>query len=271
MEKGNIYTSLAKLLARMIFRKPELIFEEPIPEGEAAVFTANHSGAYGPVNVAMYFPQPCRPWTAAQILDKDTAADFVFYDFFAGAAKKCKFFWRVLSHIVAFLLRPLLIKAGGIPVYHDRRIVKTFEESVEALASGNHIAIFPECPEKFSEHINNFYGGFAKLGVTYYKATGKKLKFYPTYIAHTLKKVLIGKPIEYDPEFPISIHCKQIAEYLRDKTEELAQSLPPHRVQPFLPDEWYEAYGHYWTENNMYEYWQLSQKQRKSKKTNGKQ
>lgn len=272
MRTGIIWPSIAKLLARMIFPKPELIFEEPIPDGEAVVFTANHSGAYGPVNVAMYFPRPCLPWTVAQILDKDTAADFIFYDFFAGAVKKHKRSWKFVSHLVDFLLRPLLYKVGGIPVYHDRRITKTFEDSVEALKNGKNIAVFPECPEKFSEHINDFYNGFAKLGQLYYKETGKKLKFYPTYIAHPLKKVLIGKPVEYDPDNPSSSQRKQIADCLRDRTETLAKSLPPHSVQPFLTDEWYEAYGHYWTENRMLEYWQLSEKhpQKKKRKTNKK-
>lgn len=265
MKTGVIYTGIAKILARMIFHKPKLIFEEPVPEGEPVIFTANHSGAFGPVNAALYFPA-CRPWTIAQILQKDSAADFIFYDFFAGAVKKHKFFWHLLSHIVAFLLRPLLLNVDGIPVYHDRRVTQTLNDSLEALKNGDNLVIFPECPEKFTEHINDFYSGFAKLGALYYKETGKKLKFYPTYIAHPLKKILIGKPIEFNPDNP-SVQRKQISEYLRNKTEELANTLPPHSVQPFLTEEWYKAYGHYWTENRMLEYWQLSEKNIKSKKS----
>lgn len=274
MKKYSAYARFARVLARIIFRKPEFVFEEPLPKDEAVVFTANHSGAYGPVNAALYFPTPCRPWTIAQILDKKSAADFVFYDFFAATTKKCKFFWRILSHIVAFLLRPLLLATEGIPVYHDRRITETFAKSIDALKSGSNLVVFPECPEKFSPHINEFYGGFAKLGLLYYKETGKKLKFYPTYVAHPLKKVLVGKPVEFDPEKPATLQRKQIAEELRDRTEKLALSLPEHSVHPFLTDEWYEAFGQYWEENRMLEYWQLSEKtdrkKTRSAKTRGK-
>ena len=266
MKKYSVYAHFVKVLARIIFKKPEFVFEEPLPKDEAVVFTANHSGAYGPVNAALYFPTPCRPWTIAQILDKKSAADFVFYDFFAATTKKCKFFWRALSHLVAFLLRPLLLATDGIPVYHDRRITETFAKSIDALKSGSSIVVFPECPEKFSSHINEFYGGFAKLGLLYYKETGKKLKFYPTYVAHPLKKVLVGKPVEYDPEKPATLGRKQIAEELRDRTEKLALSLPDHSVRPFLTEDWYEAFGQYWKENRMLEYWQLSEKT-DSKKT----
>ncbi|MCM1305895.1 MAG: hypothetical protein NC037_00255 [Bacteroides sp.] len=268
MKEKRYYKGFAAAIAYKIFPQPEVIFEEPIPDGETVVFTANHSGAYGPVNATLYFPHPSRPWTVAEILDKKLSADFIFYDFFAGAGKKCKFFWHVLSHLVAVLLRPLLLRAGGIPVYHDRRVTKTFEDSVAALKGGEHVVIFPECPERFSEHINDFYGGFAKLGLLYYKETGKNLKFYPTYIAHPLKKILVGKPVEFNPDDLGAQGRKQITEQLRDRTEELAKSLPPHKVQPFLTEEWYRAYEKYWKEGRMLDYWQLCEKRGKKRKKN---
>ena len=264
-KEKKYYRGFWAFLAYRLFPQPEIIYEEPLPEGEAVVFTGNHSGAQGPVNAALYFPHRSRPWVVAEVLDKKTAANYIFYDFFTGPVKKHRFSWRVLSHIVSFLLRPLLYRAGSIPVYHDRRIMQTFDESIKALESGEHIVVFPECPEKFSEHINDYYGGFAKIGQLYYKETGKKLKFYPTYIAHPLGKVLVGKPIEFDPEGGAQ-NRKLITEYLRDKTEDLANTLPPHKVQPFLTDEWYQAYGHYWTEGRMAEYWQLCEKPKKKDK-----
>lgn len=265
----TLYQSIIKLIAKAIFRKPEFVYEEPLPDDdEPVVFTANHSAADGPVITTLYFPKPCRPWSISQILDKRTAAGFIFYDFFAGAVKKGKFFWRCLSHLLACLLRPILQAANGIPVYHDKRIVQTFTESVEALEKGTNIVVFPECPEKFTDHINDFYGGFAKLGELYYNRTGKKLKFYPTYVARSLKKVMVGKPVEYDPSVNGTVQRKQIAVILRDRTEALAASLPKHKVTPFLTKEWYTAYGHFWEEKRMYDYWNLSQADynRKNKK-----
>ncbi len=268
----TLYQAFMKVLAKCIYRKPEFIFEEPLPEGEPLVFTANHSAADGPVITSLYFPRPCRPWSIAQILDKRTAPGFIYYDFFAGPVKKHKKLWRVLSHLVAFLLRPLLLAVNGIPVYHDKRIMNTLSESLEALDNGTNLVIFPECPEKFSEHINDFYGGFAKLAELYYKKHGKPLKFYPTYIAHSLRTVMVGKAIEAPPpqELPPSVWRKHIAETLRDRTEALAASLPPHKVTPFLTDEWYEAYGKYWSENRMQDYWKLSENELKNRSRKSK-
>lgn len=256
---GKIYEKFMTVIAKCIFPKPEFVFEEPLEEGEAVIFTANHAQAIGPVITTLYFPKPIRPWSVAQILDKKTAAGFIFYDFFAGANKKCKWFWHFLSHVVSVFLRPLLRAANGISVYHDKRLASTLTESVDALAAGTNLVIFPECPEKFSEHINDFYGGFVKLGELYHQKTGKNLKFYPTYIAKPLRKVLVGKPIEYSPDKRGSSYRKQLAAELRDRTEQLASSLPPHKVTPFLTEEWYAAYGHYWDEGRMLDYWNLCQ------------
>ena len=262
----TLYQRLAKALAKCIFRKPKFVYEEPLVEGEPVLFTANHSAADGPVITTLYYPQPSRPWSVAQVLDKKTAAGFIYYDFFAGEIKKCKLFWRALAHLVAWLLRPLLLAADGLPVYHDKHMVDTLRESVDTLLAGKNLIVFPECPEKFTEHINDFYSGFAKIGELYYKETGKKLKFYPTYIARSVKTVMIGKPVEYSPEENSTSWRKQISETLRDRTEALAASLPPHKVTPFLTNEWYKAYGHYWTENRMNDYWNLSETEFHKKK-----
>ncbi len=263
---GKLYTGFMRILAKCIFRKPEFIYEEPPTKGEPVVYTANHSQADGPVITSLYFPQPLRPWSIAQVLNKETAANFIYHDEFAGENKKYKWFWRLLSHPAAALLRPLLHAVGCIPVYHDRRVSQTFDESLKALTDGTSLVIFPECPEKFTEHINDFYGGFVKIGDLYYKKTGKLLKFYPTYIVKSLRKVLVGKPIEYSPDVRGSHSRKQFADALRDRTEALANTLPSHKVLPFLTKEWYNAYGHYWTENRMLEYWRLSEVELESRK-----
>ena len=62
---GKLYETLAKKLAKCIFRKPEFIYEEPLPDDEPVIFTANHAAANGPVITTLYYPQPLRPWSIA--------------------------------------------------------------------------------------------------------------------------------------------------------------------------------------------------------------
>jgi hypothetical protein len=241
-------------VSKFIFRKPEIIFEEPITD-EPAVFLSNHSATNGPAFMSLYFPVKHKTWIIGYVLDKKKSANFEFHDFFFARGRKCKWFWRLLSHIVAPVLRPLLRNADPIPVYHDARLATTFRESLKTLGDGKSLVIFPERPKRFSEYISNLYSGFAELGALYYTDCGKKLKFYPVYVAHKLRKIMVGKPIEYDPSVRGKIQRETVSDYIRDNIDRLARSLPPHKSTPFLTPVWYKAYGEY--EENTAAYWKL--------------
>lgn len=251
----SLYHKAATALAKLIFKKSEIIYEEKPREGEKSVFLCNHSAAHGPAQMTLWFDVPHKTWLINYVIDKKKNANFVFHDFFFGRSKKCKPFWRVLSKIVAVFLRPLLLSSNPIPVYHDSKIMGTFKESMEALDNGQSLVIFPECPTKFSEFICNLYSGFADIGRMYYAKTGEKIKFYPTYVAHPLNKILVGKPIEYNPEIQPKKQRDEIANYVRDNIDRMARTLPPHKPTPFLPEEWYKYYGA--CEKDMAEYWKL--------------
>jgi hypothetical protein len=53
------------------------------------------------------------------------------------------------------------------------------------------------------------------------------------YNAARLKKVVFGKPIEFDPNRSIDEMRKIIVEYLKQEITSLAQTLPPHKVVQF--------------------------------------
>lgn len=251
----SLYTKLCTLIAKCIFKKSSVSYEIPPEEGETAVYLCNHSGAFGPANMTLWFDKPHMTWLINYTLNKKKNANFVYHDFFFGRSRKCKPFWRALSKIVAVFLRPLLLDSKPIPVYHDMRITSTFDKSLNALQNGENIVIFPECPTKYSEFINDIYSGFADLGRTYANQTGKALKFYPVYVAHPLHKILIGKPISYNTAIPPKLQRDDIAKYVRDNIDRMARSLPPHKPAPFLPQIWYDYYGEY--ENDVASYWKL--------------
>lgn len=251
--KKSLYNRFFTGIARIVFPKCEVVFEEE--NDEPGMYLCNHSGAIGPVLMTLYFPKKHKTWMINYVMEKEKNANYIFHDFCFGRARKHKKFWRFLSKIVAKMLPPLLKEGNPIPVYHNPKILETFRETEDALERGENLVVFPEEPKRFSEFVHNVYEGFADAGRTYYKQTGKRLKFYPVYAEKKNRKILVGKPIEFDPDMPIKPQRKIIAEYIRDNIDRLARTLPPHPPTPFLPDLWYQYYGEY--ENNPMEYWKL--------------
>ena len=54
------------------------------------------------------------------------------------------------------------------------------------------------------------------------------------YNAVRLKKVLIGKPIKFDPEVQIDKMRKIICDYLKNEITNLALTLPSHEVVQYV-------------------------------------
>ena len=253
MKLSGYHRFLKWIATTFIFKKAKTVYEEEPQEGEVGVYCVNHAAAVGPSLMTLYFePQHCT-WIISYVLDKKQKQNFIFHDFMHGEGKKHKGFWRALAKVTGVLLRPLLDLARPIPVFHDRRVMETLKESVEELNAGNNIVIFPECPQKYSEYVFNLYDGFADLGRTYYKETGKRLKFYPVYVENKSHTISIAKPVEYDPNINPKVERKRIAEYVRDGIDRLGRSWPAHTPVPFLDDDWFKTYGDY--VDHIQDYW----------------
>ena len=69
--------------------------------------------------------------------------------------------------------------------------------------------------------IGDFFTGFAHIGVKYYEATGKQVKFYPIYIDKKKRQFIIGKGIEFDCKNDRSLEKKRLADELRNSMENL--------------------------------------------------
>ncbi len=255
--KPKFFSRVLKKVATLIFPKSKVVSKTPITD-EPAVYLCNHSGAIGPSMMTLYFPKPHKTWIIGYVLDKEKAPNFIFNDFFFGRSKRCKWFWRILSKIVAKILRPLLEYGNPIPVYHDRRMIETFRLSLDTLLEGKDLVVFPECPTRYSEFINSFYTGFADMGRTYYAATGKDLAFYPVYVEKKNRVISVGEPVFYDHTKPPHAQRDFITEKIRDAIDGLARELSEHKPVPFLPKVWYDYYGEY--ENDPASYWRTFDK-----------
>lgn len=253
--KVSPFAKIMSPLAKLIFKKSETISKQELHADEPAVFLCNHSGAIGPALMTLYFKRPHKTWVISYAMDKKVGPNYFFHDGFFGRSKKCKWFYRLVSKMLMPLLRRLLTGGDPIIVYHDRRIMETFKESVEALEEGKDLVIFPESPVRATEYVSTVYDGFADVGRMYYKKTGKCVKFYPVYCENQNHVISIGEPIAYNPDLPNREERRLIAEYIQNGIDSLARELPEHKPRPFMMPVWYEYYGEY--ENDVAAYWKL--------------
>ena len=156
------------------------------------------------------------------MMERKEVPAYAYGDFWSEKPKWQRPFFKLLSHIIAPLSVLIFNNARTVAVYKDRRIVKTFKESVERLANGQRIIIFPEHDEKHNNIVNGFQDGFVDLAKLYYKRTGKELSFVPLYIAPRLHKMYLGAPVAFSSEKPLEEEKKRICTYISDEISSIA-------------------------------------------------
>ena len=98
--------------------------------------------------------------------------------------------------------------------------METYRLSVDNLAAGKSLLIFPEDPTQpldESCRMSPFLKGFVRLGELYFERTQKILKFYPVAVDPAFRKVKLGKPISFNPNnHPANecVHIKSVLELI---------------------------------------------------------
>lgn len=229
------------LLYRIIYRivsfvypKIEVIGRENIPD-EACIIVGNHCQIHGPVAVELNFPGNRYTWCAGQLMHMDEAQAFAFMDFWSHKPPHIRWLFKILSYIIAPLAVFLFRNAQTIPVYRDSRAVTTFKTTAKRLAAGAAVVIFPEHAVPHNNIISDFQDRFIDVAALHYKRTGHEVCFVPMYLAPTLRKLCLGKPIRFRGEAPLSEERQRIRDYLMEEVTRLGLDLPPHTVIPFRP------------------------------------
>ena len=228
---SSIYR-LIKWLVRVCYPKMEVVGTENLPQ-EPAVVVGNHSKMNGPIACELYFPGERYTWCAGQMMNLKEVPDYAFADFWSAKPKYIRWFYRLLSYVIAPLSVCVFNNADTIGVYHDSRIISTFKTTVKRLEEGASVVIFPEHDVPCNHILCEFQDRFIDIAKMYYKRTGKELQFVPLYIAPKLKKLYLGKPIRFCAENPIEQERKRICRYLMEEITQIACALPEHIVIPY--------------------------------------
>lgn len=218
--------NIIKKFGRLVFPTHTVISAENIDINSPAVYICNHSGAYGPVVMELFFPSNFRPWVIYNVTEKSLCKGHIANEFLKKEVKIKEPFNKWIASIIAPLCIRIMKSVEAIPVYKGKtKIFKTFSMSLESLMQGYDIVIFPENENiKFSKYISSFHNGFVHLARQYYREIGEKLNFYPVYANMKTKTITIGKPVTYSAKADFNSEKEYIANYLRNSIHEIASS-----------------------------------------------
>lgn len=239
-EKKNGKTSgFSRLVFRVVRRLVQLFYpkiavvgEENLPS-DGCIIVGNHTQMNGPICGELYVPGNRRIWCNYQMMELAEVPAYAFQDFWSKKPEATRWFYKLLSYIIAPLSVAIFNNAYTIPVYHDMRLITTFKQTIAHLEEDTRIVIFPECIEPHNHIVNKFQDKFVDVAKLYHKRSGKAVSFVPMYIAPRLKTLYFGKPTVFDPDAEISSERARICEHLMNEITSIATSLPEHIVVPY--------------------------------------
>ncbi|MBE5845512.1 MAG: 1-acyl-sn-glycerol-3-phosphate acyltransferase [Butyrivibrio sp.] len=228
----HIVYRFVRILASVVMPVFEVEGVENLPDGPAIV-VGNHSQAYGPVAAELYFPRKHYTWCISDMMEKECVADYAYKDFWSKKPALVRPFFRLLSYMLPTISEIVFTNADTIPVYRDKRVMKTFQFSCDKLKEGASVVIFPEEYTEYNNIVHKFQRGFVHVAKYYYRQTKESVPCVPMYVCPELGKLVFGKPIFYSPDNKSGEEAERICSYLQDSISEIAYNMPRHRVVPY--------------------------------------
>ena len=192
------------------------------------VFLGNHAEIYGPIASALCFPVQVRFWVISKMMfkKKDVRA-YLYENTFSKKTYLPVFVRKLLAWYLGWLSVNVMSALRAIPVYRDSpmKLRQTLRESVEALAQGENLMIFPEHPEgKYVKGgISELSPGFLMLAEAWWKKAGKKMRMMPVFANRGKRTFTFGKEIVYEPENGYAAEQERILEEAYRQLSDLSQ------------------------------------------------
>ena len=204
--KERIVTSMTIAILKPFnrHRMVDLDHVKPDPKNPV-VFLGNHAEIYGPIASALCFPVPVRFWVISKMMfkKKDVRA-YLYENTFSKKTYLPVFVRKLLAWYLGWLSVNVMNALRAIAVYRDSpmKLRQTLRESVDALAEGENLMIFPEHPEgKYVKGgISELSPGFLMLAEAWWKKSGKKLRMMPVFANREKRTFTFGNEIVYEPE-----------------------------------------------------------------------
>ena len=228
---SSIYRGI-KWLVRVCYPRMEVVGTENLPEGPA-VIVGNHAQMNGPIACELYLPGEHDTWCAGEMMNLKEVPAYAYRDFWSQKPWYSRWFYRLLSYVIAPLSVCVFNNANTIGVYHDSRIISTFKNTVKRLQAGSRVVIFPEHDAPYNQILCEFQDRFIDVAKMYHKRTGRELEFVPLYLAPRRKAMYLGKPVRFRADASLEEERQRICQYLMEEITAMACALPEHIVVPY--------------------------------------
>lgn len=197
----KILLFILKWVLRNILREHVITGKENVIKRESCIFVCNHSGIHGPIAMELFFPYEFRPWVISDMLFRKSCRIYMERELFSNLPLVAKPFCKLLVGVIEPVVLWIMREVNAIPVYKgSRKIMKTLDISVDALAEGSNVAIFLDFLDNAESNDWSNNSGFLHLAEDYYSKCGKIIHFYPVHIDRKRRKISIGTPIAYIPQ-----------------------------------------------------------------------
>lgn len=226
------FYGMLRALVQWVYPKVTVEGLENLPQ-EPCLLVGNHAQMNGPIIAELYIPGERAIWCTSEMMHCKEVPAYAYRDFWSEKPRCLRWFYHLLSYLIAPVSACIFNEAHTIAVYRDDRILNTFRQTLEKLIDGSRVVVFPEGPEAHNCIVNQFQDGFVDVGRLYGKRTGKALPFVPMYVAPRLRKIYLGKPIYYDVHASRASERSRICGELMEAVTELAIRLPRHTVVPY--------------------------------------
>lgn len=203
-----------------------------IPRGPV-IFVGNHCQVHGPIAAELYIPGRHDTWCAGEMMSLKEVPDYAFQDFWREKPRCSRWFYRILSYLMAPLCVLVFRNAHTVAVYRDSRSLSTLKETVKRMEQGTSMVIFPEGRREHNPIVNEFQSGFVDAARLYSRRTGRDGIFVPMYLSPQLRTLTFGTPVKYCHENPPAEERSRVCRELMQAITDMAQAMPRHRVVPY--------------------------------------
>ncbi len=223
---------MIRAIVKLVYPKITVVGLEHLPQ-EPCILVGNHCQMNGPIAGELYAPEETYIWCAGEMMHMKEVPAYAYRDFWSRKPRYLRWFYRLLSYLIAPLSVCVFNHAHTIGVYHDQRIMKTLKETVTCLQEGANVMIFPEHDAPYNHILCEFRDGFVLAAKNYYRQTGKEVCFVPVYLAPKLRQMHLGAPIRFRADAPIKEERRRICDELMEAITCMACALPKHTVVPY--------------------------------------
>ena len=164
-----------------------------------AVYICRHGNQRGPMAAMANLPIHVRLWALSPFLERKTCYEHYSTITFQDRYKWSKAKAKIVSFFIAAPFARLVRSLGAIPVYRrSLEIKRTLRISVDALAGGDSVLLFPDVNFIDTEQsIGELYPGFLTLEKMYYARENRHLAFIPLHISKKNRRLYTGQPISF--------------------------------------------------------------------------